>query len=92
MDRYHWEQTCRSFQSAEGTLNLFTHLSPFVLLRQSVPEVNMTCEVFLKSRVKWTSVVDDLSHVPWQEIRQSLNPGSDLDEYFQDLISHHVPK
>ena len=50
----------------------------------------MACEVFLKSRANWTSVVDML-HTPWQEIRRSFDPGTDLDKYFRDLISHHVP-
>ena len=84
------ELTCVKVNSPIGRSD-HSHLSIYLSLRQSVPDVNIRQDVYLKTRVNWVSVADAIASAPWSEIRHSPQPGESLDLFFRQLISKYVP-
>ncbi len=60
-------------------------------LRQNIPAYTVTKEVFLKGRVNWSSVREDVSRIRLGPVLSNPDPVSALNEELKRIISRRVP-
>ena len=62
-------------------------------IRQRIPEFVIRREVFMKSCANWDAIIisEDISSLPWKDIRLSVDPGLELDRCVSDIVRSHVP-
>ncbi len=60
-------------------------------VRQHISTYTVTKEVFLKGRVNWSSVREDVSHIRLGPILSNSDPVSELNEELKRVISRRVP-
>ena len=66
-------------------------LSISLEIRQRVPEFTIRREVLLKSRADWDAIANDISSLPWRDIRRAPGPGSEIDRYISGIVRSRVP-
>ncbi|KAK3894304.1 hypothetical protein Pcinc_001927 [Petrolisthes cinctipes] len=60
-------------------------------LEFTVPDITITRKVYLKSRVNWDNVCDDVTNIQWNHILRSDDPVSSLNNSLLEILNRRVP-
>ena len=70
---------------------LFSFESTFSFLVLKIPNISFFCKVYLKSRVDWPRIDEDIFNHNWSVVYNSPNSVSELNRVITFLINRRVP-